>query len=50
MSVNELQRDNLIIVVFAGTGVLLLLALLVLHRAYKTALQRLFLYLVTVIM
>jgi hypothetical protein len=47
ISDSKLKRENLII---AGTGVLLLvllLALLVLHRAYKTVLQRLFLYFIT---
>jgi hypothetical protein len=46
------KRENLIIanLIIAGTGVLLLvllLALLVLHRAYQTVLQRLFLYFIT---
>jgi hypothetical protein len=50
MSVSGLKADNLISFVFTGATVLLLLlllALLVLYRAYRTSLQRLFLYLVT---
>jgi hypothetical protein len=48
--VSELKRASLIGVVFSGASLLLLvllLAVLVLHRAYRTSLQRLLLYLIT---